>query len=326
VNHGSRQRLPWRSLAPALLLATPVLVGALYAALASVRWLGAGKLGAGGVGAGGGALAAVTLDPWRAVLGDPGTWTGLLWTLWVAGASTGLAAVGAILLALVFRGTSRLDRIARGWGLLPLPIPHLVAGVSGLLILGQSGVLARAGFALGLIDTPAAMPALVQDPWGIGVILALTWKELPFLALVAFSILALRGPALEEAARTLGAPPREVAIQITLPLLVRGMLPALVAVFTFVVGSWEVSALLAPSSPMALPLQILERHTDPALARRSEAHVLTLMLLALALTAVAVHEWIRRPTGDPAQDPVAQPVPNPVPQHPVPQPVPEPAP
>jgi hypothetical protein len=37
------------------------------------------------------------------------------------------------------------------------------------------------------------MPALVSDGWGLGLIAALTWKEIPFLALVAFSILATTG-------------------------------------------------------------------------------------------------------------------------------------
>jgi putative spermidine/putrescine transport system permease protein len=93
----------------------------------------------------------------------------------------------------VFRGSGRLDGAARVLALLPLPIPHLVAAVCGVLILGQSGILARVGHGLGLVETPADMPALVADPWGVGLIVALTWKEIPFLALVAFSILASRG-------------------------------------------------------------------------------------------------------------------------------------
>jgi hypothetical protein len=71
------------------------------------------------------------------------------------------------------------------------------------------------------------------------------------------------------------------------------MLPAIVAVFTFVAGSWEAAALLAPSDPLALPLDILERHTSPALDRRGEAHVLVLVALALAASCVVLHEVLR---------------------------------
>jgi ABC-type spermidine/putrescine transport system permease subunit I len=121
----------------------------------------------------------------------------------------------------------------------------------------------------------------------------LVWKEVPFLALVAFSVLASRGLRLEEAARTLGASPLATFSRVTWPVLWRGMLPAVVAVFAFVVGSWELPSLLAPSDPLALPLQILERHTDPALARRGEAFVLALLALGLALTVVVIHERLR---------------------------------
>ena len=263
-----------------LLLAAPVAVGLVYAGLASLGLAGTGARG-------------WTLIHWVRILGDGAVWRGFGWTLWIAGASTTLATSIAVLLAVVFRGRSRQDRLARLLTLAPLPIPHLVAGVSGLLILGQSGVLARMGHALGWVASPADMPALVADPVGVGLILSLVWKEVPFLALVAFSVLASRGTQLEEAARTLGARPLAILRWITWPILWRGMLPAVVAVFAFVVGSWELPSLLAPSDPLALPLQILERHTDPALARRGEAFVLTLLSLGLALVTVLLHETLR---------------------------------
>jgi putative spermidine/putrescine transport system permease protein len=264
----------------ALLLALPVLVGLVYAALASAGLAGAGARG-------------LTGAAWTRVLTDGGVHAGLLFTLWIAAASTALATAGAVLLAVVFRGSGRLDGAARVLALLPLPIPHLVAAVCGVLILGQSGILSRAGAQMGIVSMPADMPALVADPWGVGLIAALTWKEIPFLALVAFSILATRGTQLEEAARTLGAGPLATFRHVTWPVLWRGMLPAVVAVFTFVAGSWEAAVLLAPSDPLALPLQIMERHTDPALARRGDAFVLVLVALALAALAVLLHERLR---------------------------------
>ncbi len=267
-------------LVAALILALPVLVGVVYAALASLGLAGAGARG-------------LTSGAWTRVLSDGGVHAGVLFTLWIALASTALATVGAVVLAVIFRGSGRLDGAARTLALLPLPIPHLVAAVSGVLILGQSGFLARVGHQLGLVETPAAMPALVADPWGVGLIVALTWKEIPFLALVAFSILASRGERLEEAARTLGAGRLATFRHVTWPVLWRGMLPAVVAVFTFVAGSWEAAVLLAPSDPLALPLQVMERHTDPALARRGEAFVLALVAFLLAGGAVALHERLR---------------------------------
>jgi putative spermidine/putrescine transport system permease protein len=121
----------------------------------------------------------------------------------------------------------------------------------------------------------------------------LAWKEMAFLAIVSSALLVTRGAAAEEAARTLGASPLETFRRITWPLLWRGLAPAVVAVFVFVAGNYEVAALLAPSDPLALPLLVVQRATDPDLARHGDAYVVSVLLLVIASAAVAVHEWVR---------------------------------
>ncbi len=264
----------------ALLIAFPALAGAVYSAMAAL-------------GIAGFAPAAPSFDRIVRVIADGEVWAGLGWTVWTAGAATLLATAGAVLLATVFRSTEAADRVARTLAVLPIPIPHLVAAAVCVLVLGQSGLLARVAVALGLATTPAELPALIYDRAGVGYILALAWKELPFLALLAFSVLATRGPALEETARSLGAGPWATFQRVTWPLLWRGLLPGIVAVFAFVAGSYEAAVLLAPSNPLPLPLLTYERYTDPDLGRRADAYVLVLLGLGLAGVAVALHEWAR---------------------------------
>ena len=85
----------------------------------------------------------------------------------------------------------------------------------------------------------------------------------------------------------------------TWPSLWRGLLPALVAVFAFAAGSFEIAALLGPSDPLALPALTIERYEELDLARRGEGYVLTLLALALAGVAVALHEGARSLLGAP---------------------------
>ena len=110
---------------------------------------------------------------------------------------------------------------------------------------------------------------------------------------MAVSVLETRGERLEETARDLGAGLFDVVRRVTWPLLWRGMLPAALAVFTFVAGSYEAAVLLAPSDPLALPLMTWERYTDAALSLRADAYVLSLLSLVLVILAVVVHEWMR---------------------------------
>ncbi len=269
-----------RGLAAALLVAAPVLLGVAYSV--------AGAVGLTGVGATGFAL-----DRTRRVLSERVVWDSIAFTLWYSAAATALATAAAIATATMFRRGERADRVAHRLAIAPLPVPYVVAAAVGLLILGQSGFISRALYALGLSASPADMPALVYDSHGVGLILTLAWKEFPFLALVAFSLLATRAAALEEAARTLGANAWQAFVRITLPLLWRGLLPAVTAVFIFVVGSYEASALLGPSNPIAFPVLTLERYDALDLSQRADAYILGLIGMIIALIAIVLHEWTR---------------------------------
>ncbi len=119
--------------------------------------------------------------------------------------------------------------------------------------------------------------------------LAFAWKEFPYLTLTALAVLLTRSGELEEVARTLGATPRQVFRRVTWPHLWRGIAPAVLAAFAFLIGHYEIPALLAPSDPLALPLLTYERSVDSNLARRGEAHVLALLALAIAAAIVLVH-------------------------------------
>lgn len=269
-----------RGLLLAAALAAPALAGLAYTAAGSVGLVGVGATG-------------FDLSRIGRVLGERATWEGLWWTLRVALAATMLATAAAIGVALAFRASAPGARAAQALALVPLPVPQVVAAALGAFVLGQSGYVARLAAAAGLIAEPSGMPALVYDRAGAGLTLVLAWKEFPFLAMVAFSILALRGAQLEEAARTLGATPRQALVRITGPLLLRGLLPAVIAVFILQAGAYEAVALFAPSRPVPFTLLTWERYQDPDLARRADAFVLGFVGLCLGLAAVVAHEWAR---------------------------------
>jgi putative spermidine/putrescine transport system permease protein len=273
-------RLP---LLAAALVAAPVLVGAAYAVFASLGIAGPGQSTNGNL----------DTSRWQLVLSSRSTWWSIVWSLHVAIISTALATLGAVAVAAAFSTNTRTDRWARRIATLPLPVPHLIAAASALLVLGQSGLLARVGYAVGLLQTPADMPPLVYDASGIGLILTLAWKEWPFLALVAIAVRGTIGDTYDEAATGLGARAWTRWRLVTWPLLWRGLLPSVIAVFVFALGSYETAVLLAPVQPVPLPVLTMERFADPALARRGDAYVLALLALGIAALAVIVHEWTR---------------------------------
>ena len=264
--------------AAAAAVAAPVVIGIGYLALRALRDAS-------------GALSTARL---LRVLGERAVWQAFGWSLYTAAAATALALAAAVGTAVLLRGRTPFDRAARTLAVLPLPVPHLVAAALGVLVLAQSGLAARALVAAGLVPMIADAPALIYDRAGIGVILVLAWKEFPFLGLLASTILAQRGTALEEAARTLGATPWQSFRHVTWPTLRRGLAPAVIAVFTFAAGCYEIAVLLGPSDPLPFPVLLYERHTDASLATRADADVLALLAVLAALIAVGWHEWARR--------------------------------
>ena len=60
-------------------------------------------------------------------------------------------------------------------------------------------------FHIGLIARPGEFPALVFDPWAIGIILQYVWKEVPFIGVIVLAQMQALGTDYESVARSLGA-------------------------------------------------------------------------------------------------------------------------
>lgn len=273
----------WLLLAPALLVLGVLFVGGLLFGLA--QSLGLFSL----VDVGG-----PTLRFYREALVSADFARSLLLTLWIAAASTALASVFGLGLALLLRKATFAQRIVLVLVQLPLPVPHLVAGVGVALLLAQSGIFARLLHALGLVAAPAAFPPLVQDRAAVGVIVTYVWKELPFMTLAALAGLQASGAELERAARNLGATPWRALRHVTLPLVAPSLGGAALIVFAYVFGAFEVPLLLGQSYPRALAVEAYARYQDTDLAVRPAALALNTLIAALTALAVPPYVWLLR--------------------------------
>jgi putative spermidine/putrescine transport system permease protein len=260
-----------------MLTLAPVLVGVVYAVGAAIGVLGAGADG-------------ISLHRVVNVLSSRGTWSSVAWTVMVSAIATGAAFWAAVISVERLWSTPVMRRIA----FVPLAVPHIAGALGVLLLIGQSGLLSRIAFALGLITQPADFPALVYDPFGIGLILSFFWKEFPFLALTAFAARSQIPPSLFEAAHSLGATTHDVNRLVVRPIVAAGILPATISVFAFLVGHYEMASVLGPSAPPALSVLTYERVTDPDVLRRGEAYVLAVLALGLAAVMAWGYARLRR--------------------------------
>ncbi len=226
------------------------------------------------------------LGAYARVLADPDLLPALAYSLRTAAASTALALVLGLAVALLLRRPLRGGGALRFLVQANLTVPHVVAAVGMMYLLGQSGLLARLAFAAGVIDGPAGFPALLHDRWGIGVVLHYVWKEVPFVALVMLAQMQALGADHEAVARSLGASRGQAFRLVLLPQLRPGLAASGVVSFAFAFGAYEVPALLGASYPRALPVLAWQRHTDPDIAARPEAAALAVLIALVAGLAV----------------------------------------
>jgi putative spermidine/putrescine transport system permease protein len=271
-------------LAPALLVIGVLFAGGLFAAVVqSLGYLPA-------IG-----QTEISLDAYREVLTGEDFVDSFLLTTYVAGASTGISTVLAVLAALTLRRAGgRLSAIVFQ---LPITIPHLVAAVGIALVISQAGLGARLAAALGLIGDPGEFPALLYDRYSVGIILTYVWKETPFIALVVLA--SLRGVAgeLEEVARTLGANAWQRFWYVVFPVISPGIIAASLIVFAFTFGAFEVPYLLGRTYPTILPVMAYNEYRDIELTARPVAMAINVLIALITAVFAALYLRLARDLG-----------------------------
>ena len=165
----------------------------------------------------------------------------------------------------------------------PILVPHAVVAVFVVQILGQTGLLARIGFALGLLEDYSHFPQLLYTPGYFGTILAYLWKEIPFVAYFVLAFMASISESLGEAAENLGAAPIRSFWEVTLPLSLPVIAKAFLIIFIFAFGGYELPLLLGATLPKALSVQTYLSYMSPDLLQRPLAMAMNATMLLLSM-------------------------------------------
>lgn len=170
---------------------------------------------------------------------------------------------------------------------LPLLVPYVVAVALASVWLAGGGVLSRLGAAVGVIDAPQALPRLLDGPAGIGALLVLVWKQVPFTALLVAAVRAGADPRLVEVAQVFGASRAQLLRYVTLPQVMPALVGAGVITLAFNLGVLEVPLLLGGGTHDTLAVKAWRAYADPDLTQRPQALALAWTLTAGVLLSVA---------------------------------------
>jgi putative spermidine/putrescine transport system permease protein len=194
---------------------------------------------------------AFTLDAWASLFANPVYRDGVWFSLWLGIAPTAASLVVSLPLAALMQANQTSRRLFGTLYRIPLVVPGIVAAFLVLVMLDRGDMVARLLTPLGV--TP---PKVVRDPWGIGVILASSWKNIPFMTLIISGAMAAISADVLSAARTLGAGRLTVLWRIQLPLAQPGITAAVLLTFISSLGSFVVPNLLGPPYPLPLSLHM----------------------------------------------------------------------
>lgn len=198
-----------------------------------------------------------------------------LLSLQAAAITAGIATVFGVPLAYVlarhaFRGRGAIQALVD----LPLVVPHTVAGIALLFLLGRTGWIGAPAARLGV--------SFYGSLWGI--VAAMLFVSCPFAvnsARVAFEAI---DPRLERAARTLGATPWHAFRRVTLPLGLRGVLTGAVLVYARSISEFGAVVIIA-YYPATAPVEIYQLFLQSGLTQSASAAVV-LLIVALATFGV----------------------------------------
>jgi molybdate/tungstate transport system permease protein len=204
-----------------------------------------------------------------------------LWLTLVAATSAVLCGVAggtpiAYLLARrQFRGRAVLSAVLD----LPLLIPHPVAGIALLLVLGRNSPVGSAALDAGI--------RIVGSP--IGIALAMLFVSAPLYVSGAREAFARVDPRFEAVARTLGDPPWRAFRRVSLPLSMRGLVAAAVVMWARAVSEFGAIVVIT-YNPKAVSVLSYDRFTSFGL---SEALPVAAVLAILSLVPLTLLRALR---------------------------------
>jgi putative spermidine/putrescine transport system permease protein len=192
-----------------------------------------------------------TLSTWGQLLSTPVYLDGLWFSLWLGLAPTAVSLLISLPLSALMQANETTQKLFGALYRIPLVVPGIVAGFIVLVILDRGGMASRLLHPLGL-----GVPRLVRDSWGVGAIIASSWKNIPFMTLIIAGSMAAINKDVLLAARTLGASRWTILWRIQLPLARPGITAAVLLTFIGSLGSFVIPSLLGPAYPLPLSVHM----------------------------------------------------------------------
>lgn len=226
-------------------------------------------------------LSAFTLEHYAVFATRAVMWRGFTTSIYYGVAPVVVTLVLSIGLAMLLRKHFLGRKLFNGLYKIPMAVPAIITSLMVLTLFEQGGFIDRLLLPLGL-----QLPKMVRDQWGVGVILATTWKQLPFMTLVITGAFAAIQEDMRHAARSLGASPVSAFLFIELPLAMPGITAAVLLTFIGSMGSFAIPDLIGAPNPSALSVLMVRAFSQGNIP---QVYAIGMVLSAFAVAALLLY-------------------------------------
>ena len=212
----------------------------------------------------------------------------LLYSFYIAVCSMLISLLLAITGVLLFKAAITKSQWSF-FSYLPLALPAIVTAFISLQVFNKTGVLSRILYQANIINNLSQFPDMVNDKFGIGIIITHVLMATPFF-LIFFSNIyeAENVKALSNVAKTLGASSVKVAEKVAIPLLLKKGLNTLLLYLIFVFGSYEIPLILGQQSPQMISVLIIRKMQRYNLMDIPQGYLLSLVYSIAVILLLAV--------------------------------------
>lgn len=220
-------------------------------------------------------------------------WAGISHSLWLSTSSALLSTYLALTISFAILSTfwnqKRWYHVENLLSIL-LAFPHVAFAIGFAFLFSPTGIAARLMHAItdNFLSTQNST-WLVHDPYALGLTLALTFKEVPFLLFMSLPVLQqLNVSSVLATGSSLGYSPQQTWQKLIFPQWLSKMRFPLFAVICYGTSVVDMSLILGPNTPPTFAVLVWQWFSDPDLQRlpRAAAGAMLLMFTATGMLGV----------------------------------------
>jgi putative spermidine/putrescine transport system permease protein len=256
----------------------PVLSGLVYATFYSLGLVGILNKG-------------FTWANWSDILFGSPFWTSIGFSFYVAVISILISLIFSLSIALSWKNALNKGILSTAI-YLPLCFPGTVMAFFMFQMLSKSGFVSRIGFASGILDDLNAFPGLINDAYGIGIILTSVFLITPFFVILFSNLYRTeKVEAYKELATTFGASKSQLLRRVTLPILLKKSSVTIYLFVIFVMGSYEIPLLLGRQNPQMISVATLQKIQRFNLYDIPKGFAMSILYVLIIVFVLAVLYW-----------------------------------